>query len=156
MVKWVGWEEATWEPEVNLAGSETLISDFQTSQAAGSKEPTVFENLTNGEKRAANPEEETGETPTTGSELLSNKDPMQLAENGSTDPCTSTDEKALASTFENHKAVEDATSVGQTETVNIGENMISDENGRDERIVGIGGKPNGTNYETDVSENPAY
>ena len=86
-------------------------------------------------------------------------DPMQLAENGSTDPCTSTDEKALASTFENHKAVEDATSVGQTETVNIGENMISDENGRDERIVGIvgiGGKPNGTNYETDVSENPAY
>ena len=102
-------------------------------------------------------------------------DPMQLAENGSTDPCTSTDEKALASIFENHKAVEDATIVGQTETenslkmtanvnsvgtsrdlVNIGEHMISDENGGDDRIVGIGGKPNGTNYETDVSENPAY
>merc|ERR1712110_28663 len=101
LVKWVGWEEATWEPELNLAGSETLISDYQTSQtsdyqtsqAAGSKEPNVLENLTNCEKQEADSEKETAEISTTASELLSNKAPMQLADNCSTEPCTSTDEE---------------------------------------------------------------
>ena len=166
LVKWVGWEEETWEPELNLGGSEILISDFQTSQAAtGSKVSTVSENLTNGEK-GANPEEETAETSTTDSWLLSSKDPMQMTDNYSTDPFTSTDVTTLASTFENHDTVEEDTSVGQTETgnplkmtasiesvgtsrdlVNIGEHLKSDENGGDR-------KPNDTNYERDVSEKP--
>ena len=167
LVKWVGWEEETWEPELNLAGSEILISDYQTSQAAGSKDPTVLENLNNCEKPAVNEEEGIS------SELLSSKgQSMQLAAGASTvDPSTSTDETTLANTFQNHDAVENGTIVGQTETENplkmtanvdsagtsrelvpIGENMKSDQNGG--KDDGIGGNANGTNCETDVSENP--
>ena len=165
LVKWVGWEEETWEPELNLAGSEILISDFQ-SQSADSKESCVLENLGNSEK-AVSPEEGSSSELSTASELLSNKDQMQLADS-SANLCTPTDETALATTFENHEPVE---SVAQTETenslkitanvdsegnsrelANIGGNMInSDENGGDNWI---GGKPNGINWETDVIENP--
>ena len=161
LVKWVGWEEETWEPELNLAGSEILISDYQ-SQSADSKESCVLENLSSSEK-AVSPEEGSSSETSTPTDLLSNKDQMQLTDS-SANLCTPTDETRLATTFENHEAVE---SVGQTETensqkitanidsegnsrefANIGENMInSDENGGDDWI---GGNPNGTNIETDV------
>merc|ERR1712032_61029 len=159
LVKWVGWEEETWEPELNLAGSEILISDFQ-SQSADSKESCVLENLGNSEK-AVSPEEGTSSELSTASELLSSKDQMQLADS-SANLCTPTYETPLATTFENHETVE---SVAQTdnslkmtanvdsegnsrELANIGKNMInSDENGGDDWI---GVNPNGTNIETDV------
>ena len=33
LVKWVGWDEETWEPEGNLEGSEILIADYQQRQS---------------------------------------------------------------------------------------------------------------------------
>ena len=159
LVKWVGWEEETWEPELNLEGSEILISDYQ-SQSADSKESCSLENLGNSEN-AVSPEEGTSSETSTPTDLLSNKDQMQLADS-SANLCTPTDETTLATTFENHETVE---SVGQTETENslkitansqgnskeladIGENMInSNENGGDNWM---GVNPNGTNIETDV------
>merc|ERR1719361_978134 len=47
LVKWVGWDEETWEPEINLAGSEILISDYQRLQCESSKES--IENSCNNE-----------------------------------------------------------------------------------------------------------
>ena len=150
LVKWVGWEEETWEPELNLAGSEILISDYQ-SQSADSKESCVLENLSSSEK-AVSPEEGSSSETSTPTDLLSNKDQMQLADS-SANLCTPTDETAPVE------------SVGQTETENslkitansqgnskeladIGENMInSNENGGDNWM---GVNPNGTNIETDV------
>ena len=75
-----------------------------------------------------------------------------------TDPCTSTDEAAIANTFENHEeAVENDTTVGKTETENplkMTANFDSNvENGRDNEIGNIGWNPNGTKCETDLSEN---
>ena len=36
LVKWVGWDEETWEPEGNLEGSEILIADYQQRQSGES------------------------------------------------------------------------------------------------------------------------
>ena len=33
LVKWVGWDEETWEPEGNLEGSEILIANYQQRQS---------------------------------------------------------------------------------------------------------------------------
>ena len=37
LVKWVGWDEETWEPEGNLEGSEILIADYQQRQSGESR-----------------------------------------------------------------------------------------------------------------------
>ena len=130
LVKWVGWDEETWEPEINLAGSEILISDYQRLQCESSKD--TIENSCNNEM-PVNLEK--------GPEILAASE-LPLNE----DPCNPSAANAL-------KMLPDFDPVlNNTGSANVGENIICEENGVDDQI---GGNFNGTDCETDDSENPA-
>ena len=130
LVKWVGWDEETWEPEINLAGSEILISDYQRLQCESSKD--TIENSCNNEM-SVNLEK--------GPEILAASE-LPLNE----DPCNPSAANAL-------KMLPDFEPVlNNTGSANVGENIICEENGVDDQI---GGNFNGTDCETDDNENPA-
>ena len=39
LVKWIGWEEGTWEPAQNLDGSQNLIDIFEKAELEDAKKP---------------------------------------------------------------------------------------------------------------------
>ena len=75
LVKWVGWDEETWEPEGNLEGSEILIADYQQRQSE--------ESSSGAEKQNNSEDGDTSEEMPTETELPSKKlvhlsDPVDL------------------------------------------------------------------------------
>ena len=41
LVKWIGWEEGTWEPARDLGGSENLINIFDKAELEGTNKSDV-------------------------------------------------------------------------------------------------------------------
>ena len=41
LVKWIGWEEGTWEPARDLGGSENLIDIFDKAELEGTNKSDV-------------------------------------------------------------------------------------------------------------------
>ena len=75
LVKWVGWDEETWEPEGNLEGSEILIANYQQRQSE--------ESSSGAEKQNNSEDGDTSEEMPTDTELPSKKlvhlsDPVDL------------------------------------------------------------------------------
>ena len=75
LVKWVGWDEETWEPEGNLEGSEILIADYQQRQSGESS--SGAENKNNSEDGDAFEEMPT-ETELPSKKLVHLSDPVDL------------------------------------------------------------------------------
>ena len=75
LVKWVGWDEETWEPEGNLEGSEILIADYQQRQSEESSSGAEKQN--NSEDGEAFEEMPT-DTELPSKKLLHSSDPVDL------------------------------------------------------------------------------
>ena len=73
LVKWVGWDEETWEPEGNLEGSEILIADYQQRQSEESSSGAEKQNNSEGQD---NSEEIDTELPS--KKLVHLSDPVDL------------------------------------------------------------------------------